>query len=530
MSITRTYSLADLFEIVAAAVPDREAIVCGARRFTYAQLDARANRLAAFFQSKGIGPGDTVGLQLYNGPEYLEGLLAACKLRAIPLNINYRYVASELRYLYDNAKLSALIYSAPLAAAVEPLLPDYPEIKAVLVSGENYESALAATQSEYDVPQRSGDDLSLLYTGGTTGMPKGVMWPHQSLFFGALGGGGFYRKEGPIKTPDEIADVARNGHPLRYMAIAPLMHGAALWATLVSLFAGQTVITRDQVEFDAEKVWDLAEQEQANIISVVGDAIASPMVEALKAHPNRWNLSRLVHIGSGGGLFSAHVQAELKRLLPRIVVADSIGTSEGGTLGGGAKPESGEGFIKLAARPDIKVLSLQHDRYVGPGEDGVLVRTGNVAVGYWGDPKKTAETFTSLDGEKIVITGDMARVLEDGSIVVLGRGSQCINTGGEKVFPEEVEEKLTSHEAVLDALVVGIPDARWGSKVAAVVSLHPGAKVDAEALQDHCRRDLAGYKVPKSIVFVDQVVRSPAGKADYRWAKATAQQGLTAEG
>ncbi len=514
---------------MAEAVPDREAAVCGNRRLTYAQLNERADRLAAHLQSKGVGPGHTVGLQLYNGTEYLEAYIAACKLRAIPLNINYRYVAHELRYMYDNAKLSALVYSAPLAGEVEPLLPDYPGIKVALSPGEEYEARLAAAGRDYTVPQRSGDDISLLYTGGTTGMPKGVMWPHQSLFFSALGGGGFFRQEGPIKTPEEIAGVARGGYPLRYLAIAPLMHGAALWASLVSLFAGQTVLMLDHVEFNAEQTWDFAVREHANIISVVGDAMAMPLVAALKAHPGRWNLSALKHVGSGGGLFSAHLQQELRDLL-NVTVADSMGSSEGGTFGSGAKPEGGEGFIKLAPRPDLKVLSIERDRFVGPGESGILVRVGNVAVGYWGDEKKSAETFVTLNGERLAISGDMAKVLEDGSIVVLGRGSQCINSGGEKIFPEEVEEVLHRHESVADALVVGVPDPRWGSKVVAVVSLHPGAKPDAAALNAFCRGFLAGYKVPKEVVFVDQVARSPAGKADYRWAKETAQQRLQAGG
>ena len=525
MSNTRTYSLADLFELVAEAVPDREAAVCGNRRLTYAQLNERADRLAAYLQSKGVGPGDTVGLQLYNGTEYLEAYFAACKLRAIPLNINYRYVAHELRYIYDNAKLSVLAYSAPLAGEVEPLLRDYPAIKVVLVPGEEYETNLAAAGRDYAVPQRSGDDISLLYTGGTTGMPKGVMWPHQALFFSALGGGSFYRQEGPIKTPEEIAEVASKGYPLRYLAIAPLMHGAALWASLVSLLSGQTVLMRDHVEFSAEQIWDLAVREHANIISVVGDAMAMPLVAALKGHPGRWPLPALKHIGSGGGLFSAHVQQDLRELL-NVTVADSMGSSEGGAFGGGAKPESGEGFIKLAPRPDLKVISIERDRFVGPGESGILVRVGNVAIGYWGDEQKSAETFITLNGERVVISGDMAKILEDGSIVVLGRGSQCINSGGEKVFPEEVEEVLHRHESVADALVVGVPDPRWGNKVVAVVSLHPGAKPDAAALNAYCRGFLAGYKVPKEVVFVDQVARSPAGKADYRWAKETAQAKL----
>ncbi len=523
MAPVRTYSFADLFELVAAAVPEREAAVCGAHRLTYRQLNERADRLASHLQAKGIRPGDRVGLQLFNGSEYLEGFFAACKLRAVPININYRYVADELRYIYDNAGLSVLLYSPALAATVQPLLPEFPGIKEALAAGPAYEAALAAASVSYDVPQRSDDDLSLLYTGGTTGMPKGVMWPHKSLFFSALGGGGFYRKEGPITSPEEIGPVAKAGHPLRYMAIAPMMHGASMWASLVALMAGQTVVMREEVEFNAEKIWDLAAQEGVNIVAVVGDAMAVPLLDALKANPTRWDLSRIVHLGSGGGLFSGHVQQELRALLPRANVSDSMGSSESGTLGAGGKPASGEGFIKIAARPDLVILAHTLDRIAEPDEEGVLARSGNVAVGYWGDPAKSATTFFSLDGLRYAATGDTAKRDADGNIVVLGRGSQCINSGGEKIFPEEVEEVLHRHPAVADALVVGASDPRFGKKVIAVVVLRPGHKADPEALREFCRQHIAGYKVPKNVVFVDEMQRSPAGKANYRWATGVAE-------
>ncbi len=516
--MTRTYNLADLFELVAAAVPERIAVICGEHRRNYAELNRRADQLAAYLQAQGVGEGDTVGLQLYNSAEFLEGFLAACKLRALPVNINYRYVADELRYIYDNARLKVLLYSAPLQAAVEPLLPEFPGIAVALSAGEPYEAALAAA-GDYRPAQRSDDDITLLYTGGTTGMPKGVMWPHKALFFGALGGGGFYRKEGPISQPEEIAEVARNSHPLRYLATAPLMHGAAQWATLVALLAGQTVVLRDRLEFDAEHVWDLIEAERVNIVMVVGDAMAMPLLAALQAEPKRWRLDALMHLGSGGGLFSGHVQEGLRAQLPNAVVSDSMGSSEGGTFGGGAKPAGGEGFIQLAPRPDIAVVSEDRSRLLGPGETGVLVRVGNVPVGYFGDPEKSAEVFFTLDGVRYTFTGDVARVAADGSIIVLGRGSQCINSGGEKVYPEEVEEALHRHPDVADALVVGVRDERWGQRVCAVASLKSGATADTESLRSFCRDYLADYKVPKEVQRVEQVKRSPAGKADYRWAR-----------
>ncbi|MCY1388531.1 Long-chain-fatty-acid--CoA/3-oxocholest-4-en-26-oate--CoA ligase [compost metagenome] len=520
----RTYSLADLFELVAGVVPDRLAVICGDIRLTYAELDERANRLAAFLQQQGVGPGDTVGLQLHNGPEYLEGFFAACKLRALPVNINYRYVADELRYIYGNAQLAALLCSSELDPVVDSVIAEFPGIKARLSTGLGYETALAASSPTYQVPVRSDDDLSLLYTGGTTGMPKGVMWPHRSLFFGALGGGGFYRAEGPIKTPEEIVDVVLAGYPLRYFAVAPMMHGAAMWATLASLFAGQTVVIRPELEFDAQGIWSLTEREQVNIISVVGDAMAMPLLEALKNSPGRWDLSKVVHFGSGGGLFSSHIQEGLRALLPNGKVSDSMGSSEGGVLGSGGKPAQGEGFIRLAPRPDLAVMAEDRSRFVGPGERGVLVRVGHVPLGYFGDPQKSAETFFLVEGQRCANTGDMARVEEDGGIVVLGRGSQCINTGGEKVFPEEVEEVLHKYPGVADALVVGIADARWGQRVSAVVSLHQDADISVAELKAFCREYLAGYKVPKSLLLVEKVSRSAAGKADYRWARAAIEQ------
>lgn len=514
-----TYNLADLFEIVVAAVPEREALVCGQLRLSYAELNSRVNRLASYLQQQGVGVGDTVGLQLFNGPEYLEGFLAACKLRAVPVNINFRYKSEELDYLYNNAELKALIYSHQLQDTVAPLIEASDRFKVTLSTDTTYNQIVTSGSDVYQLIQRSDDDLSLLYTGGTTGLPKGVMWPHKSLFFGALGGGGFFRDNVPVKTPEELGEVARNGYPLRYFAIPPLMHGAALWATLVSLFAGHTVIMREDHEFNAESVWATAELEKVNIMALVGDAMGIPLLNALKENPQRWNLDTVVHLGSGGGLFSAHVQEELGALLPKARIANSMGTSESGVLGSGDRPTEGEGFIRLPARSDLAVASSDLSSLVKPGEEGFLLRSGYVPVGYYGDPEKSASTFFELNGTRYANTGDMARLMEDGTIVVLGRGSQCINTGGEKVYSEEVEETLLRHHKVHDALVVGLSDPRWGQSVNAIVVPNKGQELDVDALKAFCREYLAGYKVPKSIVVVDQLQRSPAGKADYRWAK-----------
>lgn len=525
-----TYNLADLFEIVAAEVPERTALVHGELRTTYADLNQRANRLAECLQRAGVSSGDTVGLQLYNGPEYLEGFLAACKLGAMPVNINYRYVADELRYIYGNARLKALLYSESLADTVEPLLSEFGSLALALRSGAPYESALAGSTGQLGAVQRSDDDLILLYTGGTTGLPKGVMWPHRALFFGALGGGGFYRAEGPVQSPQELAAVVRNGPPLCYFAVAPLMHGASLWATLVSLLAGHRVVMRPQIEFDAESIWTLAVEQDVNIIAIVGDAMGMPLLEALRSNPGRWDLSRLMVVGSGGALFSAHIQQGLREELPHVRVADSMGSSESGVLGSGGRPASGEGLIQLPERSDLAVVSGDLTRLLPPGEEGYLARSGHVPVGYFGDPLKSAETFFVLDGVRYANSGDRALQLDDGSFVVLGRGSQCINTGGEKVHVEEVEEVLHRHPAVADAVVTGVPDERWGTQVSAVYSVKPGRQIDAETLRLFCRKYLSAHKVPKRMCQVEQVLRSPAGKADYRWAREVLQEQRNREG
>ncbi|QDX80606.1 long-chain fatty acid--CoA ligase [Denitratisoma sp. DHT3] len=537
MSTRRTYNLADLFDIVAEAVPDREAVVIGDKRISYRQLAERIDRLAVWLHGQGIGAGDTVGLQLYNTEEYLEAFMAACKVKAMPVNINYRYVAEELRYIYDNARLKALFYSPELEAGVQEALDAAPDLKAIVRQGIGqpaiaravaYDAALAAAQGSVADIARSDDDISLLYTGGTTGMPKGVMWPHKALFFSALGGGGaFNPAAGPVKAPEELAERAQQGFAMRVMPVAPLMHGAALWATLISLFSGHTIVLNEQHHFDAEHILDLMTREKIGSISIVGDAMAMPILEALRASPGRWDLSSMFAFGSGGALFSAHIKEALKEFLPpHAIFTDGVGSSEGGQFGLGSKP-SGDGMIKLAPRPDLTVV-VDAVRLAKPGEMGILSRAGLVPVGYFGDPRKSAETFVAIDGVRYAITGDQARLEEDGSIVVFGRGSNCINTGGEKVFVEEVEEALRRHAAVADALVVGLPDPRWGSKVVAVVALKPGTSTSPDELRAHSREHLAGYKVPKEVVFVDAMRRSPSGKADYRWAKSAAETALNA--
>ena len=542
-----SFNYSDLLGLVAAEVPDRPAMVCGGETIPYAELAARVARLAAFLDRRGVRAGDTVALHMGNGPAYLIGFFAACRLGALPFNVNYRYLGPELEYLYDNAGAAVAIVDAAFLPRVLPLAA---RPRLVVVAGEGAAEAVAeagaaalagaapaglavvafgaalAEGADAPAPARvpRSDDQLVIYTGGTTGMPKGVVWGHEDMLRAALGGGGFFSRKGPVGAPEEIVDRVRESPPLVCFPVAPLMHGAAMWAALASLFAGHTLVLQSAPGFDPRTVLDLVARHRVNILVIVGDGMGRPLADALAAEPGRWELASLVHVGSGGAVFSQAVQQALREHLPRTMMASSLGSTEAGTLGAGAP--GGDGLMKFPARPDLVVV-VDGERLAQPGETGVLARGGPMPVGYLGDPERTARTFAQVEGRRLSITGDLARLEADGSITVLGRGSTCINTGGEKVFPEEVEQALKSHPAVLDALVVGQADERWGERVSAVVALRSAATdggtgaaaVDAAALQEHCRGLLAGYKVPRAIVFTDGVQRTNTGKPDYAWAK-----------
>ena len=528
---TRSFNLADLFEVVAGAVPERTAFICGPQHLSFRELDQRATRLASALRQRGLGRGDNVGIGLHNSAEYLEAFFACCKIGAVPANVNYRYVAGELHYLLDSLELKALFFGDDLAAQVQQVAPLLPALRLrVQVVGsaaggqadagnEEHEALLASGSPALQDPERNDNDQYLLCTGGTTGMPKGVVWPHRSLFMGALGGGGIYFGRPPIEKPEELATLVPQAPAMCFFALAPMMHGAAMWASLISLFAGHTLVVNDQSHFNAEHVWDVTERDGVSIISVVGDAMALPLVKALEAHPGRWNLSQLRIVGNGGAVLSAQLQERIKAALPQVMMTNGMGSSETGLMGSGRKPAQGDGFMVLAARPDLAVID--HDLRIlrAPGDQGVLARTGFTPIGYFGDAEKSAQVFVTIDGKLWVLSGDQARLDEQGDIVVLGRGSQCINTGGEKVFPEEVEEAVRRYAAVADVLVVGIPDERWGQKVVAVIEVAPEHPFEHAEFEQTCREHLAGYKIPRSVFLTERVQRSPAGKADYRWAK-----------
>jgi acyl-CoA synthetase (AMP-forming)/AMP-acid ligase II len=536
------FHVADLSEAAADAVPEREALVAGEARRSFAALDQRANRVAHHLARNGVGPGEHVGIYAYNCVEYIEAMLGCYKLRAVPINVNYRYVEQELAYLFDNADLVAVVHQrqfAPRIAAVRDRLPKLRHLVAIDDrSGEDlaglgsvpYEEALAAASPERDFAPRSPDDLYVLYTGGTTGMPKGVIWRQEDVIF-ALGGGiDHVTGEAAARPEDVTARTARP--PLTMMVIPPLMHGAAQWAVLVGLFVGNKTVLYASPHFDADQVWRTVGRERVNVLYITGDAMARPLADRLLESSDDYDTSPLVALASTAAIFSPSVKAEFKAKLPNLIITDSLGSSETGFNGTAmydAKGETRREGAGVRIRPGRDTIVLGEDlRPVAPGSGaiGKVARGGNIPLGYYKDPVKTAATFIEVAGKRYSMPGDMARVEADGSITLLGRGEVCINSGGEKIHPEEVEKALKSHPDVFDALVVGIPDPRWGEKVVAVVQPRPGRTPRLEALSDHCRTQLARYKVPRALHLVEQIQRQPSGKPDYPWAKRVAIEAL----
>ncbi len=529
----RSFNLADLFEIVVDAIGDRDVLVTSERRLTYDALDARANQLAHHLAAQGVSERDHVGLQLTNGTEYLEGMLACFKLRAVPVNVNFRYVEGELRYLFDDADLVALVYHRAFAGKVAAVLPDVPKLTTLLVvdddSGEAaavpgevaYEDALAAQPVDRgSFPERSGDDLYIVYTGGTTGMPKGVLWRHEDIFFAAMGGGDPFQMGDWVKTPEQLAERVSASGGMSALPTPPFMHASAHWLAFHTMFTGGKIVIPPGGRFDPATIWKLVSTEAVNMVVIVGDAMARPLADELAANRDQYDPSTVLAIGSGGAILSASTKAQLAELLPNTMVVDGFGSSETGTLGNAA---SGAGGPRFSVNDQTAVLD-DDGQPVDPGSGtvGRLARRGHIPLGYYGDDEKTARTFIEYQGVRWVLPGDMATVEEDGTVALLGRGSGSINSGGEKIFPEEVEAACKANPNVFDCVVVGVPDERWGERVTAVVQPRAGTTVDLTDLQDTCRNQVAGYKVPRGIVCVDQIVRSPAGKADYGWAKAYA--------
>ncbi len=533
------YNLARLHEAVADAIPDRECLVFRDRRLTWKQMTDRTRRLAAVLEAAGLGchterdqlanwesGQDHVGLYLYNGNEYLEGMLGAFKARCAPFNVNYRYVEDELLYLFDNANARAIIYHAAFVPVLEGLRDRLPQVSlwlqvaddsgnALLPGALDYEDALAAATPKPLSDRVSPDDLYILYTGGTTGMPKGVIWRNEDIHKAALAAGGV------AESLEALKERVKTRPEFRSLPTPPLMHGAAHWVAFNMWHVGATVVIQSQVEhLDPDDIWSTVERERVNALAIVGDAFARPLLDQLEKKD--YDLSTLSLVTSGGAIFTAALKEELLSRLPNIRILDALGSSETGAQGthfstrsSGAATgnfDMSEGNVVLRAD-----LSGRLER--GSEQTGWLARTGYVPLGYYDDPEKTAATFPEVDGVRYSVPGDRAMLEVDGQLRLLGRDSVTINSGGEKIFAEEVELALKDHPGVYDAVVCGTPHARFGSQVTALVQRREGDAPDESDLKVHAGRSLAPYKLPRVFVFVDSIVRAPSGKADYRWAK-----------
>lgn len=541
------FNLALTFETVAATVPDRECLVWGERRLTYRTMAERSRRLASYLADQGLGSHtersdlrghqsgqDHLALALYNGNEYLEGMIGSYRARVAPYNVNYRYVGEELHYLLRDAGTRAIVYHASLAPTLADVLPDLPPVPVLLhvpdESGNDplpgavpYEDALAMGSPDGPDVIPSPDDLYVLYTGGTTGMPKGVLWRQHDIFVAAMGG----RRVGTwelVRSYPDLASQAAAGLGLKLGLLPPLMHGAAQWAAFMLMADGATIVLPDNPRrLDPADVWRTVEREGVNAISIVGDAVLRPLLDELDRAA--YDTSSLVAVGNGGAPLTPAVREMVRRRLPSVLVSDSVGSSETGAqmhmVSSGA-----EGAGRFVPGPGTVVVSESLDKVLAPGHDGIgwLAQSGAVPLGYLHDEEKTARTFPVVEGRRYSIPGDRARHLAGGEIELLGRDSATVNSGGEKIFAEEVERAVAGHPAVVDVVVAGRPSERWGQEVVAVVQLAEGRRATAEEIVDHAAGHVARYKLPKAVVFVPVVQRSPSGKADYRWARARAEQ------
>lgn len=522
------YNIADLIEHAVDLMGDRIALETDGRNETYTELDQRANGLAHTLRRLGVEPGESVGLYSRNGIEAVESMVAIFKARAVMVNVNFRYVESELEHIFTDSDMKVLIVERQYIDKVANVLSKAPKLDAViviedgsdldlaLVDGVPYEQAVTDGGTERDFEPRSNDDVYMLYTGGTTGNPKGVVWRQEDVFR-VLGGGIDWYTGDPVTDEWHFAKTGADGGQLVRFPIPPFIHGGSQWAVFQALFAGGKAIVYP--EFGAHQTWEIVERHKVNVIFITGDAMGRPMIDALEEKD--YDVSSVFSVASSAALFSASVKDQFVAKFPNAIIIDAIGSSETGFSGMGViSKETSHSGGGPRVKADLSTVVLREDGSIiepGKGEVGILARTGHIPLRYYNDPVKTDKTFKTYNGVRYSIPGDQARVEDDGTVTMLGRGSVSINSGGEKIHPEEVESALKAHPDVFDTVVVGVPDERYGQRVAAVIATREGARPALDEINAVARQDIAGYKCPRSVWFVDEIKRSPAGKPNYRW-------------
>ena len=534
------FHFATAWEVVADRFPDRPAVICDGAVRSWSGYEDRAARIARALEDAGLGSGSKVGLYLHNSNEYQEAQFGIFKIRGCPINVNYRYKADELVYLLDNADAEAVVYQACYAMRIWEIRERLPNVKAwiqvddgteaLLTGAIDYESAILKNAPAERI-ERDPNDIYMLYTGGTTGMPKGVMYPvgQFAMMFTAMGAMG--RGLTPPTTLAEYPALldAIEEPPITVVA-CPLMHGTGAWiGGFAPMLMGGTVVTTAKLGLDPDRLWSFVETHRATDMVIVGDAFAKPLLAALdeaEARGNPYDLSSLKQIASSGVMWSAENKEGLLRHHD-MMLADFMGSSEGGMGSSVSSRDARPTTAKFELNEGTKVIADDGTEVApGSGDIGRLATSGLVPLGYYKDPEKSAATFQEIDGVRYSFPGDYATVEADGTITLLGRGSVCINTAGEKVFPEEVEEVVKRHAAIFDCLVVGVPDDRFGERIVAVASVADGESTDEDSVLEFTREHLAGYKTPRHVLLVDLVRRAPNGKADYKWAKAHAEDSL----
>ncbi len=534
-----TWNYGDILDAVGAVVAqDKPCLIHDSKVVTWGEFNRRTNNLARRFLNRSTQASDKVAFYLRNCPAYLETLGACFKARLTHVNVNYRYVDDELWYIFDNSDAKIVVYGAEFAPRIRALRQRLPRVALwveVCEGAPEVEFAVSFEElaeigdgAPLDI-KRSGDDMIFLYTGGTTGMPKGVMWAHVDHWnAGAAGATPATQMIAPTDVGQHAANVKAVGGGGIFLPCCPLMHGTGLFTAIGALAHGGTVVTMGGHGFDADEAWATVQRHRVNALAIVGDAFAKPLLKALDNEQGRYDTSSVLGIVSSGVMWSPEVKKGLLRHNPKMVLTDAFGASE--AMGFGRSDTTADGTTEVAKftlGPDCKVFTEDlREIAPGSGEVGFVARRGAIPRGYYKDEEKTARTFPVINGQRYAMPGDYCRVEADGTLILLGRGSVCINTAGEKVYPEEVEEVLKAHETVHDALVVGVPDEKWGQMVTAVVQPVSGVRVDEAALRDHVRARLAGYKTPKHIITIDDIGRASNGKADYKAVTAYAKQHL----